>query len=52
MAKSGFIADLNIEVDRLRHLNPVYDAFADHIAKLVDNFDTKAIAQFVQPYLE
>ncbi len=51
IAKSGFIADLNIEVNRLRHLNPSYRAFADRIAKLVDNFETKAITQFLQPYL-
>jgi signal transduction histidine kinase/ActR/RegA family two-component response regulator len=51
MAKSGYIADLKAEVERLRQLSSDYSAFVNHIAKLADNFETKAIAQFIQTYL-
>jgi signal transduction histidine kinase/DNA-binding NarL/FixJ family response regulator len=50
LAKSGYIADLRIEVERLQTLDAAYGAFARHIGKLADDFDVKAIAKFIQPY--
>jgi hypothetical protein len=51
LAKSGYIADLKAEVERLQASDAAYSTFTRHIARLADDFDVKAIAKFIQPYL-
>jgi signal transduction histidine kinase/response regulator RpfG family c-di-GMP phosphodiesterase len=47
-AKGGFISRIEQRIEQLTVSNPQYTLFAQEVEKMTDNFETKALQQFLQ----
>ncbi|MEM9452213.1 MAG: ATP-binding protein [Cyanobacteria bacterium P01_E01_bin.6] len=51
-ARSGYVAEIHEEIDRIQQLNPRYHAFSERVLTLAKVFDDEAIVELIQAHLD
>jgi signal transduction histidine kinase/ActR/RegA family two-component response regulator len=50
--KSGYIRDIQAEIERLKQLDSQYTAFANRVAELAEQYDNDGIMELIEPILQ